>query len=1571
MTVLSEIEAMQGTRLGFWNQHIQKQGKLVVNKAQILQECFILVTGTAATHGDMTALSQLVSDSGDYGAIRRLVNQIVGNYAAANGEVATVQMLAQNGLGLSMTTKEAQAFVDNAHALNYVWSDVFEYVINLNNSTLTNRAQVANDFGSMLLVAGKDGFANGSSTIDSAMHSILGAITGSPDSMAVAEAAALNLVTRLTANGLQSSVADGYVTGATVFADADGNGALSPSDWSTTTDDFGNYNEPSHLNGAIIAFGGTDLLTGRAFQGVLTSPAGATLVNPLTTLAQSLIANGKATNVADATNQMHLTLGVPSGINVLTYDPLAVLANSNAPPAERDMAFKVQKIALQIMSLLTQTANVISTDSHSDIVKASNTVLDSLVSAIALYGNTADLLKNNVIVQQIVSDAASTANASHVHANASEFGSVIVNCNTAIDHSINITDLAKVAVVSQSTIIPVLAQAAQGTPAFAASLLFPYTNSTILTYIIISSDFSHSLLTRTNPVSDYNGRGTFMPPPSEPPVTTPITTSVSVPTNGTYKVGDVLSFTVNTSENVTVNTGGGTPQLSLTVGTSTVNATYVSGSGSNALVFQYTVLSGDLDTNGITVGALSAQGGTLRDSAGNALALTLNSVASTASVNVDGVSAQTFTLTSGADNFLGATGDDTFNANSTGAFATPDVLDGGSGTDTLNVVDTSNLTTAGISVTNIETANLSSAGTINADTMAWAGLNTLNILASTGATTITAANTTAVSVTEAGAGQLADSILIDGGSTVTLSSIHQGTGQITVGGTTAPTGAVVVTTSVDAGQTGGAITITGGSTVNVTEVSTHATGTTVTAESAVTVNGGANTTSVTVTQAAVAAAANAVTAVTGVSAVNAVTAAPGTQGVTPVTAITAVTGVTAAAGVAANGAVSITDTRYNSAAANTISTVALNNYGAGSFIRSNALNSLALSGTAGTLAITNATNGAGGVPTANSTLALTLNGLSGLSNTITDTNNEINTLNVTTTGADSTLAAFFDTALTTLTVDGTKVLRLNAINPALTSITVSGAAGFNDGGTSAGSGFSTRGGTATFTTTSSGAINISIDATTQSFTGSTGVDTIRISSRVDATHSVTGGSSSSDELILEGGAYALTAATGNMVSGFETLGISANVTGTIDLANLGSGFTKFHIIGNSVVALTKVSDNSSLQVDKASTQVTMVYADSTGPADTVNVSLGNSTSDSVNFGTLIFKDAASVGIGTVNLVSNGVDITPGDAVANFNTVVITDNGLSNLNVSGTQGVRFTTINQATTQATSFTLNNTNTGSAGVSIGVLTDTRLNSLNFAGTGASKITTLTASTTTTLAIDNSGAKLATINAMTSTANLRTLSLTGNVQIGDGLVGGTGMTLTYTQGLNISADTDPAHIKLTMAGAGNGYVDNISLGNGNNVVTNVSTAGTVNLTLGTGSNYITLGGATTNSTGRYYVTLGAGTAPDYITVGTGGTTYATTPNYVITGVQTGDRISFWADSVSSANSLSETTPGASVAQTITAVEAAAAFSHGVAYAIYGGYTFIAQSASGTLASTDTTIIQLMGVHSLTASLGYVTVAS
>lgn len=122
----------------------------------------------------------------------------------------------------------------------------------------------------------------------------------------------------------------------------------------------------------------------------------------------------------------------------------------------------------------------------------------------------------------------------------------------------------------------------------------------------------------------------------EAPVAAPTVSSVAVPANGYYRAGDILSFTVDFSDNVIVDTTGGTPRIGLTVGTATRYADYVSGSDSRALVFQHVVNTGDRDLDGIAITAIDANGGTFASAAGGIPAnLTLNNVGSTSGVLVD------------------------------------------------------------------------------------------------------------------------------------------------------------------------------------------------------------------------------------------------------------------------------------------------------------------------------------------------------------------------------------------------------------------------------------------------------------------------------------------------------------------------------------------------------------------------------------------------------------------------------------------------------------------------------------------------------------------------------------------------------------------------------------------------------------------------------------------------------------------------------------------------------------------------------------------------------------------------
>ena len=78
---------------------------------------------------------------------------------------------------------------------------------------------------------------------------------------------------------------------------------------------------------------------------------------------------------------------------------------------------------------------------------------------------------------------------------------------------------------------------------------------------------------------------------------------VSRPVDGgdAYKGGEKIEVAVTFGDRVLVDTSLGTPTLALTVGTQTRLASYVGGTGTNRLVFEYTVQPADTDGDGIAV----------------------------------------------------------------------------------------------------------------------------------------------------------------------------------------------------------------------------------------------------------------------------------------------------------------------------------------------------------------------------------------------------------------------------------------------------------------------------------------------------------------------------------------------------------------------------------------------------------------------------------------------------------------------------------------------------------------------------------------------------------------------------------------------------------------------------------------------------------------------------------------------------------------------------------------------------------------------------------------------------------
>lgn len=103
---------------------------------------------------------------------------------------------------------------------------------------------------------------------------------------------------------------------------------------------------------------------------------------------------------------------------------------------------------------------------------------------------------------------------------------------------------------------------------------------------------------------------------SSQPLRCLVVTNVNSPAaNGTYSAGATIDITVTFSNIVDVT---GTPTLLLETGASDKSATYISGSGSDTLLFRYTVASGDTsgDLDYVATDSLALNGGTITGAIG-------------------------------------------------------------------------------------------------------------------------------------------------------------------------------------------------------------------------------------------------------------------------------------------------------------------------------------------------------------------------------------------------------------------------------------------------------------------------------------------------------------------------------------------------------------------------------------------------------------------------------------------------------------------------------------------------------------------------------------------------------------------------------------------------------------------------------------------------------------------------------------------------------------------------------------------------------------------------------------------
>lgn len=418
----------------------------------LLQKVFVLATGSAANTADLNYLVNLLGPSQDnYSNLKHAVDSFMSNYASqiGVGTIQAIQDVVANGTGQRIDRNDAQKL-----SLSFLstdgksgWGDLFaSYILSSSDSgkALQNRAEAAQEFSELIESSNKSGLLNGAA-IQQAVKTHIDSIDHNISTLNQAKQALALIATHLNPVGLYIKAIDGYLSGATTFVDLDGDKYQDNGEWFTKTDIGGSLNlSKMALGKNIIASSGTDIMTGQSFLGAISAPVGATVITPLTTLVDGLV--GKGLSVASAKSLVQTGLAIPSSVNLLTYDPLPILADSSASSSAKATALQVQSISQQVAGVLTNAMVMLNKDG-----KGQAAALDAVVSSMAdkLLGSSMLLLDDASTLKTIFQNAANKVGGNLLFAQADKLAGVVATLNDMAASAKTVGDLGKLHVVAQ------------------------------------------------------------------------------------------------------------------------------------------------------------------------------------------------------------------------------------------------------------------------------------------------------------------------------------------------------------------------------------------------------------------------------------------------------------------------------------------------------------------------------------------------------------------------------------------------------------------------------------------------------------------------------------------------------------------------------------------------------------------------------------------------------------------------------------------------------------------------------------------------------------------------------------------------------------------------------------------------------------------------------------------------------------------------------------------------------------------------------------------------------------------
>ncbi|AWN40213.1 Ig-like domain-containing protein [Methylobacterium durans] len=152
---------------------------------------------------------------------------------------------------------------------------------------------------------------------------------------------------------INGSLQDGYIAGASVFMDSNGDGFRQSFEAQAITDATGHFTLVGKP-GVIVATGGTgaiDIATNLAFNGTFKAPTGSIVVSPLTTILVELM--GRGASLAAAQTQLRSALALDASVDVTQIDPIATIMDGNATTGAKALAEHLFVTASQILNTVS------------------------------------------------------------------------------------------------------------------------------------------------------------------------------------------------------------------------------------------------------------------------------------------------------------------------------------------------------------------------------------------------------------------------------------------------------------------------------------------------------------------------------------------------------------------------------------------------------------------------------------------------------------------------------------------------------------------------------------------------------------------------------------------------------------------------------------------------------------------------------------------------------------------------------------------------------------------------------------------------------------------------------------------------------------------------------------------------------------------------------------------------------------------------------------------------------------------------------------------------------------------